>query len=310
MAKTNKPAGRQKLEQQAREWYDRADDGTPFNAFSSEAEKQATGKEMLTAIRRGIRERKLRTAAFLRAAAIVFIIGSVSITAFLLNRQATEGAPSTTWAEYRAGRGEFKTIVLPDSSMIYLRPGTLVEVASPFLGKQRQARVVAGEAMFDVRRDPSRPFLVEAAEITTSVLGTTFIVSNQSALPDIRVKLLTGKVAVHAGDSQLGTLRPNQQISYHKASGRATWTDDVPAEQAQAWQAGEYLLKDVPMTELALAIGNVYGRDVKFHHAKLAELHITTQFNKSDRLADVLEQLKLIHGLDYRISDKEVLLMK
>jgi transmembrane sensor len=40
--------------------------------------------------------------------------------------------------------------------------------------KDKRVVILSGEATFDIAKDPARPFLVVANEVTTKVLGTQF----------------------------------------------------------------------------------------------------------------------------------------
>lgn len=308
MAKRNIFAQRQKTDRQANVWFDRTNDNAPFQAFSGKEEQEQIGEEMLAEIRQKIRFHKFRK-IWLSSAAAVLILFSVGILTFQFSKSPSLGPAELVWTSYTTHKGEYKKISLPDSSIVYLRPGSHLEVATPFVQQNRNVKLVEGEAFFDIRHNPQHPLVVEASQITTQVLGTTFIISNYKAMDHISVMLLTGKVAVNTEKTQLGLLKPHERLSFNKTSGKAE-LNTIDNDMSENWQSGEYMLNNVPMKELAFALGNTFGFEVKFGDDRLEKLHITTQFNRKDKIKDILEQLKLIHGLDYRIKDKEVILMK
>lgn len=263
---------------------------------------------MLGKIRQKIRYHKFRK-TWLSAAAAILILFSISIATFQFSKTSSLSPSELVWTSYKTQKGEYKKVRLPDSSVVYLRPGSHLEVAAPFVQQNRNIKLVEGEAFFDIRYNPQHPLVVETSQITTQVLGTTFIISNYKAMDHVNVMLLTGKVAVNTKITLLVLLKPNEQLSFNKTSGKAE-LNTIDNDMSENWQNGEYMLNNVPMKELAFALGNTFGYEVKFGDDRLEKLHITTQFNKKDNLIDILEQLKLIHGLDYRIKDKEVILMR
>ncbi|WP_343534710.1 FecR domain-containing protein [Pedobacter sp.] len=308
MAKKNVFAERRKIEQQAEAWFDRTHDDIPFETFANEQDKLRTGEEMLGEIRRKINRQKLYK-LWRNVAAAAIIVISVGTWAYRNQQSSNSSTITQAWDSYAAKKSEFKKILLPDSSVIYLRPGAKVAVAHPFKQQTRQVKLETGEVYFEVSHDPAHPFLVTTGQITTQVLGTKFIINNDPLLADIRVALLSGKVAVRSQSTALGVLLPNQQLSFNR------YRETVKLESSKAytsenWLNGEYVLEDVPLKSFAETFGNAFSMDIKFEQKALEKLHVSIQFNKSDRPQSILNQLKLIHGLHYQIKDKEVILMK
>lgn len=308
MAKKNVFAERRKMEQEADAWFDRTNDNIPFKAFADEQEEISTGEEMLGEIRRKINKQKLYKLWRNMAAAAVILI-SVGTFAYRSYQSANSTTITQTWDSYVAKKGEFKKILLPDSSVVHLRPGAKIQVAHPFKQQTRQVKLETGEVYFEVSHDPAHPFLVTTGQLTTEVLGTKFIINNDPLLTDIRVDLLSGKVAVRNQKTQLGILLPHQQLSFNRYQETAK-LEDHKAYSTDSWLKGEYFLEDVPLKSFAETFGNTFSMEVKFKQKALERLHVSMQFNKGDDPKNILNQLKLIHRLHYQIKDKEVMLMK
>lgn len=84
----------------------------------------------------------------------------------------TPAAPAA-WERTLATRaGERGTLTLADGSTVRLSGATRVQVR--YVGSRRSARLLAGQAYFDVAHDPARPFTVRAGETQARVLGTAF----------------------------------------------------------------------------------------------------------------------------------------
>ncbi|WIO74109.1 FecR domain-containing protein [Porticoccaceae bacterium LTM1] len=89
--------------------------------------------------------------------------------------------------------GEQKTIELPDGSTIAMNTGTLMLV--DFDNEKRRILLERGEAYFDVAKDPQRPFRVDLATHSVTVLGTAF---NIRTSPDkISLAVLEGLISLH-----------------------------------------------------------------------------------------------------------------
>lgn len=75
---------------------------------------------------------------------------------------------------YQAPRGQTRVLPLADGSVMYLNSNGIAEVR--YTENERQIRLLNGEAMFDVTKDPRRPFRVYAGGGRVEAIGTLFII--------------------------------------------------------------------------------------------------------------------------------------
>lgn len=71
-------------------------------------------------------------------------------------------------------KGEVRQLPLPDGSSVTLNTASTIQTR--FDDRQRVVELVQGEALFDVAKDPKRPFQVRAGELTVRAVGTSFTV--------------------------------------------------------------------------------------------------------------------------------------
>ncbi len=96
------------------------------------------------------------------------------------------------WESMTTRVGEQRVIELDDGTTVYLN--TLSKLQVRLSAGSRDVRLLAGEALFDVERDPTRPFLVHAGTTTVRAVGTQFNVYRKPE--GTRVTVLEGKVEV------------------------------------------------------------------------------------------------------------------
>lgn len=82
--------------------------------------------------------------------------------------------------------------VLPDGSRIAIGARSIVDV--DFAGDTRRLEVHDGQAFFQVKRDPVRPFVVKAGELQIKAIGTAFDV--RRAVDEIVVTVQEGVVEI------------------------------------------------------------------------------------------------------------------
>ena len=99
-----------------------------------------------------------------------------------------------------------KRIGLPDGSTIVLEPHSTVELAADF-GRSDRKISFTGKATFDIAKDKSRPFRINAKDFTVQVLGTKFFLDQ--TIGKEKVELFEGKVKIdHKG--KITFLLPNE----------------------------------------------------------------------------------------------------
>lgn len=117
------------------------------------------------------------------AAAIVFT--------FLPARVPPAGLPVATFAL----RPDRQT--LPDGSVVELNAGA--EIAVNYTPERRSIELKRGEALFQVAKNPVRPFVVTANHLSVTAVGTAFTVKN--AATGVGVVVTEGRVAVDRIDT-------------------------------------------------------------------------------------------------------------
>ncbi len=99
---------------------------------------------------------------------------------------------------YRTARGEQRSIVLTDGSIVQLN--TLSRLIVHFNQGQRRVELPQGEAFFRVAHDKTRPFEVRTKFAFVRAVGTEFDVYSRKG--DTQVAVVEGRVIVGASPSQ------------------------------------------------------------------------------------------------------------
>jgi transmembrane sensor len=156
---------------------------------------------------------------------------------------------------YSTAAGDQQAIKLPDGSVMYLNTASRVEVR--FTHGQRELRLLAGEALFVVERDPARPFRVISDGVTVQALGTEFNVYRRAG--GTRVSVIEGAVSVSSGaspDTAPLKLAAGDQADVTQGQVRKAVKPDV--QQAIAWRARRLMFQADPLEEVAREF-NRYG---------------------------------------------------
>lgn len=165
--------------------------------------------------------------------------GIAAVLLLLVGWQQAPGIILRWQSDYMTTTGERNTITLPDGSTATLNTSTAIAI--DFADGRRRVSLLEGEAFFDVRHDPSRPFIVAGQFAQVEVKGTAFDVRTDSEQDT--VVLERGSVEV-SRQADHALLQPGQMIV-----ARATGLSGVVGadmDQSLAWRDGRIVFRDRP----------------------------------------------------------------
>lgn len=178
------------------------------------------------------RKRLLKIAAAIAGVAFTIVAGWVAKAIYFDERIAT-------------GVGEWDQAMLADGSVLRIGPNT--QLRWSFDAGRRTIVLSRGEAVFEVAKDPSRPFIVITPIGDVRALGTEFGVSLMSASTAI-VTVAHGKVAVSKpnkghlvvedSSAAVAELVEDQQIVMSAAGAQPV--KEVDASRELQWATGYY----------------------------------------------------------------------
>jgi transmembrane sensor len=109
---------------------------------------------------------------------------------------------------------KIQKILLSDGSIVWLKNNSSLTYPKNFRNEGDRIVTLQGEALFEVAKNPARPFIVYTGEIATKVLGTSFNV--KASVDNVEVTVLTGRVSVTSTTDKNGVVvLPEQKAVYH-----------------------------------------------------------------------------------------------
>ncbi len=218
------------------------------------------------AARAADRRRLLATGGMLAAASVV---GAVGYGALSLKGRVT------------TGKGDIRRAPLSDGSAVTLNTDTTVRAA--FDGKMRRVDLIRGEALFDVAKDPARPFVVVAGDVRVRAVGTSFTVRTH-ADGQVGVIVREGVVEVWRG-AQGKPVRLAAEHAVQVASIGAlapTVVGPAAVDRAMAWRQGQIDLDGLTLGQAADEFARYSDRRIVIDDPTVAKLKMTGLFSASD----------------------------
>jgi len=264
----------------------------------------------------GIRNR------IIQAVAAAVFIGIILSAFFLYNNRAKDKQPTNYVIEQSNNKPKADTnivtathkndnrvIFLADGSVVFLSPGSVLNYPSTFDGKKKREVYLQGQAFFDIKHNAARPFIVHTGKVQTTVLGTAF---NIKALPDekdITITVSRGKVRVSDSHKILGTITPQQQITYNIKK-EMSIVSKVNNEGYLDWKNSNLFIDNLTLAEAAKLLEGQYKVKIIFNDASLEEQRFTATFPKNEKLEQAIKSITEFNGLTYTINNDKIIIAK
>lgn len=227
------------------------------------------------------------------AAIIPLLIGTYLLWPRQQKSQLVAGWKTITNTSHR-----IQKVYLPDSSIVYLGAYSTLQYNS-----SRKVILRGGKAFFDVRTNPTQPFIVsDASGVRTTVLGTSFIAEYNNKVS--RIAVATGKVSVQSGTSKT-ILVPDQRVTCNKGT---VLQDVVSSADLLAWTKGEIILRNASLQELIGALREHYGvtATTKLDTRKGSyNLHITDKM-PLQALLEVVEKISYKPKVHFKLQHDQL----
>ncbi len=194
---------------------------------------------------------------------------------------------------------------LPDGSHVWLNSGSILKYPVPFANDIRQVELT-GEAYFDVRKDASHPFVVNAGTMNIEVKGTKFNVVNYPDEATTEMILESGSVQLFSGDYEnrktIIKVKPGEMASYDKSANELK-ISKVEVDKYMAWKNGTLIFRDDKMDEVVRKLNRWFNVEIILQSPQLKE-YIYTATYREETLAQILELLKISAPIKYTITDR------
>jgi transmembrane sensor len=222
------------------------------------------------------------------AAAAVVFFGLIG-TAFYFTQSPLEDNLNLASNVIENTTLEVKTIILPDSSRVELNPKSKIVYADNFAVNRKIE--IEGQAYFKVKKDKKHPFQVFCDETTTTVLGTSFTVS-ESVKDEVVVELYEGSVQMNVkGQARKWILEPGQKFTYAK--------EIAAVEEFNRFTDFE----NEKLTAVSDYIQTNYGYKMIIPE-EYKNIRITVRINKKEDLKTIVQLMSEMYNLNFEINEK------
>ena len=216
--------------------------------------------------------------------------------------------------------GKIKISRLPDGSTVGLFRNSELTYQQPADRSRREVRLT-GMAEFEVAKDRTKPFMVYSGHLSTTALGTKFVVRAYQQENRISVFLKEGKVIISSisgdGDSKVKEviLVPGQEMIYDRARQSALvlpsatknvalrkgkLNDERIPDSTVSPNAGRnswFMFHKQPLNDILDVLSMKYKVKIIYTKKDIDQMYVIGMFDRSDSLEDILYQIASLNDL-------------
>ncbi|QJW90342.1 DUF4974 domain-containing protein [Spirosoma taeanense] len=222
------------------------------------------------------------------------------------------GQTEGKWIEVVNDASQVMHVQLADGSRVELQKKGRLRYREELIGAQREV-YLTGDAFFNVRKNPGKPFVVYANGLVTKVLGTSFRINAPVEASTVTVDVRTGRVSVYPNqenstsdpESKGMVLTPNQKAVFERDKGTLTKTlTDIPSLLIPNQR---FEFDDARAPRVFSTIGRAYGVEMIFDEELMQHCSVTMNINEED-FFQKLDVICKVLGAHYKLIDAQVVI--
>lgn len=202
-------------------------------------------------------------------------------------------------------RGQDFKLLLADGTVVWLNSESRIEYPTVFVGKERVVRLY-GEAYFKVAHDKHHPFVVQAGNMQTRVLGTEFNVRSYQGV-DSHVTLIEGSVEVKSNKNRDFTKIKPGEDAVVKSNG-AIRIKDVDVDAITYWKDGFFYFDNVPFVDIMQSLGRWYNVNVVFKNEKVLNYRLHYLCDRKSGLEYALKLLNKMNKISVKLEGNTIII--
>jgi transmembrane sensor len=270
---------------------DEADEERLFRKITS----NITHVEEIKAFRPVHETRSVFSNRWLQVAAAVLIMVAASFSIWLMIANDT--------VQHITTGDKMEKVILEDGTLVWLREQSQLTYVNQ--GAARNA-TLAGEAFFEVAKDPARPFTVLCGGAVIKVVGTSF--NLKSVEGGVELKVLSGKVNFRTGGGKETDVLKNEVALYKKHQAiQKLPMGETEAKEVTANTEYDMAFKNTALQEVSQRIEKKFNTDVIFKDPVAGNCRITADFTDHS-LERTLAMIAELLEIEYSIVKRTVVI--
>jgi transmembrane sensor len=201
-----------------------------------------------------------------------------------------------------ASAGSVDKVILDDGSLVWLRGEShLAYFEKPNGQVTERSTHFHGEALFEVAKDASRPFIIQCGEVKIRVVGTSFNI--KMTADNVELSVLTGSVTLSTSLNDMTIdASPNERVIYRAGKFEKLPLD--PSHVSTITSNTEYNMRfsNSTLSDVAEKLEDKFDVAVKYEDTSIKKCRITADFTDQS-LDKTLQVITEVLDVEYSLEE-------
>tara|TARA_B100000780_G_scaffold109667_1_gene76687 strand:+ start:3361 stop:4410 length:1050 start_codon:yes stop_codon:yes gene_type:complete len=208
--------------------------------------------------------------------------------------------------------GKRSKIHLSDGSTVWLNSGSKLIYPAVFNGDKREV-YIEGEAVFDVKHNQEKPFIVFSENQETEVLGTVFGITNYLDENHIDTFLKSGSVLISYKDKSQNIstdklkISPGTLASFNKET-KSIISNKVNVDNYFSWIDGILIFKNNDLEFITKRLSRFYNIDITINDIQLKKETFSGYLNLNENINKVIQNIKESTNMEYTFNGNKIII--
>lgn len=190
-------------------------------------------------------------------------------------------------------------LILSDSTEIVLNSGSTLQYDDRYNVNSREV-FFTGEAFFNVKTNPKKPFVVELNGMKVSATGTQFNICSFDNDDRIETTLEEGKIQVSINGMKPLNLKSGQQAVYYIKS-KNVLVHEVSSDTYSSWKENKLRFIECPLEEVLRIVGRNYNVEFEIINKDILNLKFTATI-LDESIEEVMQMLSTVSAVTFKIK--------
>lgn len=237
------------------------------------------------------------------AAAVLIVVGVI----YLFQKSSESTGEMMLQNLVATESSDQKQVTLPEGTVVWLNRASELLYPEHFAQNTREV-YLKGEAFFEVTPDENKPFIVHAGISKSTVVGTSFNLRAYGKEDDIRLTVVSGKVAFTLTDDREQVFVTPGNMALLRRDSKSIRNGTNTDLNFLSWKTNELTFNDCAMAELMATLTRHYDVHLAVEHEAINNCRFTGDF-RGTGLENALQIITRAIGAAYEKTDDTYIIL-
>ena len=205
--------------------------------------------------------------------------------------------------------GKRSKITLSEGTTIWLNSGSKLVYPAVFAENKREV-YLDGEAIFEVSRNPEKPFIVKSQQYDIEVIGTIFNLNaysedknSSTVLKEGSIKLTRKTKAYLPAENKI--VSPGEMITFNRNEEKFQVRQVDPSDYL-SWHHGYYIFRSETLGNILTRISRYYSIEIDLKDKQLAGVTFSGRLDLKSSPEEVLNTIKKTTPFNFKEEEQRI----